>query len=99
VRWTIPALRDLESILYFESYVVVDPGDAPVREREIIKEALRRADGKEDVILRSNIATLRSTSLSLMPSGSNSFSFMICGNGFFSRRSRMSPLMHGAALE
>jgi putative heme-binding domain-containing protein len=30
---------------------------------------LRRADGKEDVILRSNIATLRSTSLSLMPVG------------------------------
>ena len=25
-------------ILYFESYVVVDPGDAPVREREIIKD-------------------------------------------------------------
>lgn len=30
---------------------------------------LRRADGKEDVILRSNIATLRSTGLSLMPVG------------------------------
>ncbi len=32
------SLRDLESILYFESYVVVDPGDAPVNEREIIKD-------------------------------------------------------------
>ena len=32
------SLRDLESVLYFESYVVVDPGDAPVREREIIKD-------------------------------------------------------------
>jgi putative heme-binding domain-containing protein len=30
---------------------------------------LRRADGKEDVILRSNIASMRSTSLSLMPAG------------------------------
>ncbi|AWM38073.1 Neutral/alkaline non-lysosomal ceramidase [Gemmata obscuriglobus] len=30
---------------------------------------IRRADGKEDVILRSNIATLRSTGLSLMPTG------------------------------
>jgi putative heme-binding domain-containing protein len=30
---------------------------------------LRRGDGKEDVILRSNIATLRSTKLSLMPVG------------------------------
>jgi len=35
------SLRDLESILYFESYVVVDPGDAPVREREIIKDETR----------------------------------------------------------
>jgi len=32
------SLRDLESVLYFEAYVVVDPGDAPVKEREIIKE-------------------------------------------------------------
>jgi DNA-directed RNA polymerase subunit beta' len=32
------SLRDLESILYFEAYVVVDPGDAPVKEREVIKE-------------------------------------------------------------
>ena len=32
------SLRDLEAILYFESYVVIDPGDAPVKEREIIKD-------------------------------------------------------------
>ena len=32
------SLRDLESVLYFESYVVVDPGDAPVKERDIIKD-------------------------------------------------------------
>ena len=30
---------------------------------------LRRADGKEDTILRSNIASLRSTGISLMPAG------------------------------
>src|SRR6202035_3693982 len=30
-----------ESILSFESYVVVDPGDAPVKEREIIKDENR----------------------------------------------------------
>ena len=35
------SLRDLEGILYFESYVVIDPGDAPVREREIIKDENR----------------------------------------------------------
>src|SRR5437763_1991789 len=32
------SLRDPESVLYFEAYVVVDGGDAPVKEREIIKE-------------------------------------------------------------
>jgi DNA-directed RNA polymerase subunit beta' len=31
-------LRDLEAVLYFEAYVVVDPGEAPVKEREIIKD-------------------------------------------------------------
>jgi DNA-directed RNA polymerase subunit beta' len=35
------SLRDLESVLYFEAYVVVEPGDAPVKEREIIKEEQR----------------------------------------------------------
>ncbi|HEX6466630.1 MAG TPA: DNA-directed RNA polymerase subunit beta', partial [Terriglobales bacterium] len=32
------SLRELESVLYFESYVVIDPGDAPVTEGEVIKE-------------------------------------------------------------
>ncbi|MDE1177214.1 MAG: DNA-directed RNA polymerase subunit beta' [Edaphobacter sp.] len=32
------SLRELEAVLYFESYVVVDPGDAPVKEREVIKD-------------------------------------------------------------
>jgi DNA-directed RNA polymerase subunit beta' len=35
------SLRDLEGVLYFESYVVVDPGEAPVKEREIIKDEAR----------------------------------------------------------
>src|SRR5205809_3202540 len=35
------SLRDLESVLYFESYVVVDAGEAPVKEREVIKEETR----------------------------------------------------------
>ncbi len=35
------SLRDLESVLYFEAYVVVDPGDAPLKEREIIREEQR----------------------------------------------------------
>jgi len=32
------SLRELESVLYFESYVVLDVGDAPVKEAEVIKE-------------------------------------------------------------
>src|SRR3982750_119056 len=32
------SLRDLESVLYFEAYVVVEPGDAPGKEREVIKD-------------------------------------------------------------
>jgi len=31
-------LRDLERILYFEAYVVVDPGDADVEEKELLTE-------------------------------------------------------------
>jgi DNA-directed RNA polymerase subunit beta' len=32
------SLRDLESVLYFESYVVIDSGDAPVKEHDVIKD-------------------------------------------------------------
>jgi len=32
------SMRDLERILYFEGYVVVDKGDAPVKEREMLPE-------------------------------------------------------------
>jgi DNA-directed RNA polymerase subunit beta' len=32
------ALRDLERILYFEAYVVLDAGEAPLKEREVITE-------------------------------------------------------------
>ncbi|MBA2341145.1 MAG: DNA-directed RNA polymerase subunit beta' [Pyrinomonadaceae bacterium] len=31
-------LRDLEKVLYFESYIVIDAGDAPVKERELLTE-------------------------------------------------------------
>ena len=43
------SLRDLESILYFESYVVVDPGDAPVKEREIIKDETATASSTSSI--------------------------------------------------
>ena len=32
------SLRDLERILYFESYVVIDPGDTELSERELVAE-------------------------------------------------------------
>ena len=32
------SLRDLESVLYFEAYVVVEAGEAPVKDHEVIKD-------------------------------------------------------------
>ena len=32
------SLRDLERILYFESYVVIDPGETELKERELLTE-------------------------------------------------------------
>lgn len=31
-------LRELEKVLYFESYIVLDPGDAPVKEKELLTD-------------------------------------------------------------
>ncbi|MDB5621314.1 MAG: DNA-directed polymerase subunit beta, partial [Tardiphaga sp.] len=31
-------LRELEKVLYFESYIVIDPGDAPVKEKELLSD-------------------------------------------------------------
>lgn len=31
-------LKDLERVLYFEAYVVLDPGDAPLKEKELLTE-------------------------------------------------------------
>ncbi|MDO8445922.1 MAG: DNA-directed RNA polymerase subunit beta' [Deltaproteobacteria bacterium] len=37
-------LRDLEKVLYFESYVVLHPGDTPLKEKELLsEEAYRKA--------------------------------------------------------
>jgi DNA-directed RNA polymerase subunit beta' len=32
------SIKDLEKVLYFESYIVVDPGDTPLRERQLLTE-------------------------------------------------------------
>ena len=41
------SLRDLERILYFESFVVIDPGDAPVKENEILNDEKYREMSQE----------------------------------------------------
>ncbi|HRR27442.1 MAG TPA: DNA-directed RNA polymerase subunit beta', partial [Acidobacteriota bacterium] len=37
------SLRDLERVLYFEAYVVIDPGETPLKERELLTEERYRA--------------------------------------------------------
>jgi DNA-directed RNA polymerase subunit beta' len=32
------SLRELEQVLYFEKYVVIDPGEAPIKERELLSD-------------------------------------------------------------
>ncbi|MEZ5063346.1 MAG: DNA-directed RNA polymerase subunit beta' [bacterium] len=32
------SVRDLERVLYYESYVVIDPGDTPLREKQLVTE-------------------------------------------------------------
>ena len=41
------SLRDLERVLYFESYVVIDPGDTPLKEKELLSEDRYREMRKE----------------------------------------------------
>ncbi len=41
------SLRDLERVLYFESYVVIDPGDTPLKEKELLSEERHREVSQE----------------------------------------------------
>nr|MDQ2970780.1 DNA-directed RNA polymerase subunit beta' [Acidobacteriota bacterium] len=41
------SLRDLERILYFESYVVIDPGETELKEKELLSEERYRAQRGE----------------------------------------------------
>ncbi len=36
------SVKDLERVIYYESYIVVDPGDTPLKEKEILSEARYR---------------------------------------------------------
>ncbi len=67
------SLRDLERILYFESFVVVDPRDAPVKEKELLTEdryrelqqeyagkfrAVMGAEAIKELLKRADVETL-----------------------------------------
>src|ERR671914_295560 len=41
------SLRELEQILYFEKYVVIDPGDTPIPEKELLSEEKYREYRRE----------------------------------------------------
>ena len=41
------SMKDLERVLYYDSYVVVDPGNTPLKEKEIISEQRYRAFREE----------------------------------------------------
>jgi DNA-directed RNA polymerase subunit beta' len=57
------SLRDLERILYFESYVVVDPGDTDLEEGELLTEErfreLRREDPEAEFDARMGAEAIR----------------------------------------
>ena len=36
------SLKDIEKVLYFESYIVIDPGDTPLQYKELMTEARYR---------------------------------------------------------
>jgi len=48
------SIKDLEKVLYFESYIVTDPGDTPLKEKQLLneeeyKEAQEKYENKFDV--------------------------------------------------
>src|SRR5688500_9470405 len=67
------SLRELERVLYFEAYVTIDPGDAPLKERELLTEekfrqmqqefpgrfvAMMGAEAIKELLKRVDVATL-----------------------------------------
>ena len=67
------SLRELERVLYFEAYVTVDPGEAPLKECELLTEekfrqmqqehpgkfvAMMGAEAIKELLKRVDIATL-----------------------------------------
>jgi DNA-directed RNA polymerase subunit beta' len=80
------SLRELERVLYFEAYVTIDPGDAPLKERELLTEekfrqlqqefpgkfvAMMGAEAIKELLKRVDIETL-SVELRIKMKGENS---------------------------
>ena len=40
-------IRDLEKVLYFENYIVTDPGDTPLKEKELLNEDTYKKNARE----------------------------------------------------
>jgi DNA-directed RNA polymerase subunit beta' len=57
------SLRDLERILYFESYVVVDPGDSELKEQELLSEEryreMRDKFGEESFVAKMGAEAIK----------------------------------------
>ncbi len=57
------SLRDLERILYFESYVVIDPGDTELKEQELVSEEryreLRDKHGEDTFIAKMGAEAIK----------------------------------------
>ncbi|MFW6129380.1 MAG: DNA-directed RNA polymerase subunit beta' [Candidatus Aminicenantaceae bacterium] len=50
------SIKDLEKVLYFESYIVVDPGETPLKERQLLSEdELKEAQEKYGDSFRASI--------------------------------------------
>ncbi len=57
------SLRDLERILYFESYVVIDPGDTELKEQELLSEEryreLRDKHGEDTFVAKMGAEAIK----------------------------------------
>ncbi|MGD2246374.1 MAG: DNA-directed RNA polymerase subunit beta', partial [Candidatus Aminicenantes bacterium] len=50
------SIKELEKVLYFESYIVVDPGDTPLRERQLLtEEEFKEAQEKYGDVFEASI--------------------------------------------
>jgi DNA-directed RNA polymerase beta' subunit len=46
-------LTELEKVLYFEDYIVIDPGDTPLKEKQFLSEEEYKKEGTPNLALSS----------------------------------------------